>query len=121
MSRAKHRVRRSKAARLVGLGVFAGIILLAIGTALANPATPFFELDGGVTSQGVDDWATLVGGGGHSLLFSGLNEDIVNGKQLASKGTASQCASILPATSTLTTCDDVATGGNTKDDQNFSN
>src|SRR5947209_20495913 len=104
MARAKHRVPRSKAARIVALGAFAGILLFILGSAFAagNPASPFFELDGGITSQGKDDWATLNGGGGSALRFSGVNQDVVNGTQLASSGATNVCGppGILPAGST---------------------
>ena len=115
-------LRSSRSRRaIVIVGGLVGISFLVLSIALGNPASGFFELDGNITSQGLDDWATLNAGGGSAVRFSGISEDVVNGTQKASAGVGTDvCSGILPSGSTLTTCDDVATGGSTKDDINFS-
>jgi hypothetical protein len=103
--------------------VAAGLLISTAGQSLAAGGIMpgIFELDGNVKHDAQttppDDWANMPGS---SLKFTGITEDVVNGTQKASTGATNVCPGILPAGSTLTTCDDVATGGNTKDDLDFS-
>src|SRR5262245_23211523 len=120
-SRSHRRTTWIARAALVGTVIGLGLLVGSASAVVPPFAGGFFELDGNVTSQGHDDWATLNGGGGSAVRFSGISEDVVNGTEKASQGIASNvCSTILPSGSTLTSCDDVATGGNTKDDLDFS-
>ena len=105
----------------VALMVFGGSALGAIGP---GPIGGTFELDGNVVHNTAttppEDWADLYPGNtGAFARSSGLIEDVVNGTFKASTGTTNACPGILPAGSTLSTCDNVATSGSTKDDLNF--
>src|SRR5436309_4914292 len=119
MDRGKPRVRRTTRALIV-IGTVVGISFLVFSVALGHPASGFFELDGNIKNDAggaIDDWQNP----SHAIRFTGISEDVVNGTQKASTGAGTNvCPGILPSGSTLSTCDDVATGGSTKDDVNFS-
>ena len=116
MSQARIRFARRAGAMLV-LALVA-VVGLAL-TARANLGTfdpAVFELDGNATDPTPplgDDWETTLTSGGDSGATTGLLEDIVNGHNLASTFPAHECDV------GVTTCDDVATGGSTKDDIDF--